>query len=103
MSKILFMVLIVALWAICSIVISIFKSEKEYQKKIKELGKKLKAIKEKKERWKLEPKVGQKAISDVNYERAKKDKLERDLTTFGIFLKKASPVTLHRFNRINLR
>ncbi len=36
-------------------------------------------IKEKKGPWKLETKVGQKAISDVNYERAKKDKLERDL------------------------
>ena len=82
MSNIHYIVLIVALWAICSIVISIFKSEKEYQKKIKELEKKLKAIKEKKERWKLEPKVGQKALSDVNYERAKKDKLERDLTTW---------------------
>ena len=90
MSNIHYIVLIVALWAICSIVISIFKSEKEYQKKIKELKQKLgewratgesigKAIKEKKERWKLEPKVGQEAISDVNYERAKKDKLERDL------------------------
>ena len=82
MSKILFMVLIVALWAICSMVISIFKSKKEYQKEIKELEKKLKAIKETKGRWKLEPKVGQKAISDVNYERAKKDKWERDLTTW---------------------
>ena len=82
MSKILFMVLIVALWAICSMVISIFKSKKEYQKEIKELEKKLKAIKKTKGRWKLEPKVGQKAISDVNYERAKKDKLERDLTTW---------------------
>ena len=29
---------------------------------------------------KLRPKVDQKAISDVNYERAKKDKLERNLT-----------------------
>ena len=76
------MVLIVALWAICSMVISIFKSKKEYQKEIKELEKKLKAIKETKGRWKLEPKVGQKAISDVNYERAKKDKWERDLTTW---------------------
>ena len=82
MSKILFMVLIVALWAICSMVISIFKSKKEYQKEIKELEKKLKAIKKTKGRWKLEPKVGQKAISDVNYERAKKDKWERDLTTW---------------------
>ena len=82
MSKILFMVLIVALWAICSMVISIFKPKKEYQKEIKELEKKLKAIKETKGRWKLEPKVGQKAISDVDYERAKKDKLERDLTTW---------------------
>ena len=82
MSKILFMVLIVALWAICSMVISIFKPKKEYQKEIKELEKKLKAIKETKGRWKLEPKVGQKAISDVNYERAKKDKWERDLTTW---------------------
>ena len=82
MSKILFMVLIVALWAICSMVISIFKSKKEYQKEIKELEKKLKAIKETKGRWKLEPKVGRKAISDVNYERAKKNKWERDLTTW---------------------
>ena len=82
MSKILFMVLIVALWAICSMVISIFKPKKEYQKEIKELEKKLKAIKKTKGRWKLEPKVGQKAISDVNYERAKKDKWERDLTTW---------------------
>ena len=82
MSNIHSVVLIVALWAICSIVISIFKSEKEYQKKNKELGKKLKAIKEKKERLKLEQKVGQEAISDVNYERAKKDKLGRDLTTW---------------------
>ena len=84
MSKIHYIVLIVALWAIYSIVISIFKSEKEYQKRIKELEKKIKAIKEKKERLKLEPKVDQKAISDVNYEdvnyeRAKKDKLERNL------------------------
>jgi len=39
-------------------------------------------IKEKKNTWKLEPKVGQEAISDVNYERAKKDKLERDLKTW---------------------
>ena len=76
------MVLIVALWAICSMVISIFKPKKEYQKEIKELEKKLKAIKETKGRWKLEPKVGQKAISDVNYERAKKDKWEGDLTTW---------------------
>ena len=82
MSNIHYIVLIVALWAIYSIVISIFKSEKEYQKKIKELEKKLKAIKEKKERLKLEPKVGQEAISDVNYERAKMDKLERDITTW---------------------
>ena len=82
MSKILFMVLIVAFWAICSMVISIFKPKKEYQKEIKELEKKLKAIKETKGRWKLEPKVGQKAISDVNYEMAKKDKWERDLTTW---------------------
>ena len=29
--------------------------------------------------FKLRPKVDQKAISDVNYERAKKDKLERNL------------------------
>ena len=82
MSKILFMVLIVALWAICSMVISIFKPKKEYQKEIKELEKKLKAIKETKGRWKLEPKVGQKAIPDVDYESAKKDKWERDLTTW---------------------
>ena len=82
MSNIHYIILIVALWAIYLIFIFLFKSEKEYQKKIKELGKKLKAIKEKKETWKLEPKVGQEAISDVNYERAKKDKLERDLTTW---------------------
>ena len=80
MSKILFMVLIVALWlwAFCSMVISIFKPKKEFQKEIKELEKKLKAI----GRWKLEPKVGQEAISDVNYDRAKKDKWGRDLTTW---------------------
>ena len=47
MSKILFMVLIVALWAICSMVISIFKSENEYQKRIKELEKKIKEKKRK--------------------------------------------------------
>ena len=82
MRNIHYIVLMVALWAIYSIVISIFKSEKEYQKKIKELEKKLKAIKEKKERLKLEPRVGQEAISDVNYERAKKDKLERNLKTW---------------------
>jgi len=39
-------------------------------------------IKEKKNTWKLEPEVSQKAISDVNYERTKKDKLERDLKTW---------------------
>ena len=44
-------------------------------------------IKEKKNTWRLEPKVSQKAISDVNYEdvnyeRAKKDKLERNLKTW---------------------
>ena len=79
MSNIHYIVLIVALWAICSIVISIFKSEKEYQKKVKELEKTLKGIKEKKETWELEPKVDQKAISDVDYERAKKDMLEKGL------------------------
>ena len=71
MSNIHYIVLIVALWAIYLIFIFLFK----------------KGIKEKKETWKLEPKVGQEAISDVNYERAKdvnyerakKDKLERDL------------------------
>ena len=63
MSSIHSVVLIVALWAIYLIFIPLFK----------------KRIKEKKETWKLEPKVGQEAISDVNYERAKKDKLERDL------------------------
>ena len=82
MSNIHYIVLIVVLWAIYSIVISIFKSEKRYQKRIKELEKKIKGIKEKKETWKLEPKVGQEAISDVNYERAKMDKLERDVTTW---------------------
>ena len=55
------------------------KLEKKYQKKVKEAEKKLEGITEKKEALKLEPKVGQKAISDVDYERAKKDKLERDL------------------------
>ena len=79
MSNIHYIVLIGALWTIYLIFIFLFKSEKEYQKKIKELEKKLKRIKEKKETWKLEPKVGQEAISDVNYERTKKDKLERDL------------------------
>ena len=82
MSSIHYIVLIVALWAIYLIFIFLFKSEKKYQKKVKELEKKLKGIKEKKETWKLEPKVGQEAISDVNYERAKKDKLERDLNAW---------------------
>ena len=82
MSNIHYIVLIVALWAIYLIFIFLFKSEKKYQKKVKELEKKLKAIKETKGRWKLEPKVGQKAISDVNYDRAKKDKWGRDLTTW---------------------
>ena len=66
MSNIHYIVLIVALWAIYLIFIPLFK----------------KRIKVKKETWKLEPKVGQEAISDVNYERAKKDKWERDLTTW---------------------
>ena len=81
MGNIRYIILIVALWAIYLLFIFLFKSEKGYQKKVM-LEKKLKGIKEKKETWKLEPKVGQKAISDVNYERAKKDKLERDLTTW---------------------
>ena len=59
--------------------IFLFKSEKEYQKKVKELEKTLKGIKEKKETWELEPRVDQKAISDVDYERAKKDMLEKGL------------------------
>ena len=79
MSNIHSVVLIVALWAIYLIFIFLFKSEKEYQKKVKELEKTLKGIKEKKETWELEPKVDQKAISDVDYERAKKDMLERGL------------------------
>ena len=66
MSNIHYIVLIVALWAIYLIFIFLFK----------------KGIKEKKGPWKLETKVGQKAISDVNYERAKKDKLERDLNAW---------------------
>ena len=82
MSNIHYIVLIVALWAIYLIFIFLFKSEKKYQKKVKELEKKLKGIKEKKETWKLEPKVDQKSISDVDYERAKKDKLKRDLNTW---------------------
>ena len=79
MSNIHYIVLIVALWAIYLIFIFLFKSEKKYQKKVKELEKKLKGIKEKKETWELESKVDQKAISDVDYERAKKDMLEKDL------------------------
>jgi uncharacterized protein YoxC len=79
MSNIHYIVLIVALWAIYLIFIFLFKSEKEYQKKVKELEKTLKGIKEKKETWELEPKVDQKAISDVDYERAKKDMLEKGL------------------------
>ena len=82
MSNIHYIVLIVALWAIYLIFIFLFKSEKKYQKKVKELEKKLKGIKEKKETWELEPKVDQKAISDVDYERAKKNKLERDLNAW---------------------
>ena len=79
MSNIHYIILIVALWAIYLIFIFLFKSEKGYQKKVKELEKKLKGIKEKKETWELEPKVDQKAISDVDYERAKKDMLEKGL------------------------
>ena len=79
MSNIHSVVLIVALWAIYLIFIFLFKSEKKYQKKVKELEKKLKGIKEKKETWELEPKVDQKAISDVDYERANKDMLEKGL------------------------
>ena len=79
MSNIHYIVLIVVLWAIYLIFIFLFKSEKKYQKKVKELEKKLKGIKEKKETWELEPKVDQKAISDVDYERAKKDMLEKGL------------------------
>ena len=79
MSNIHYIVLIVALWAIYLIFIFLFKSESKYQKKVKELEKKLKGIKEKKETWELEPKVDQKAISDVDYERAKKDMLEKSL------------------------
>jgi len=79
MSNIHYIILIVALWAIYLIFIFLFKSEKEYQKKVKELEKTLKGIKEKKETWELEPKVDQKAISDVDYERAKKDMLEKSL------------------------
>ena len=79
MSNIHYIILIVALWAIYLIFIFLFKSEKKYQKKVKELEKKLKGIKEKKETWELEPKVDQKAISAVDYERAKKDVLEKGL------------------------
>ena len=79
MSNIHYIVLIVALWAIYLVFIFLFKPEKKYQKKVKEAEKKLEGITEKKEALKLEPKVGQKAISDVDYERAKKDMLERDL------------------------
>ena len=79
MGNIHYIILIVALWAIYLIFIFLFKSEKKYQKKVKELEKKLKGIKEKKETWELEPKVDQKAISDVDYERAKKDMLEKGL------------------------
>ena len=79
MSNIHYIVLIGALWTIYLIFIFLFKSEKEYQKKVKELEKTLKGIKEKKETWELEPKVDQKAISDVDYERAKKDMLEKGL------------------------
>ena len=79
MSNIHYIILIVALWAIYLIFIFLFKSEKKYQKKVKESEKKLKGIKEKKETWELEPKVDQKAISDVDYERAKKDMLEKGL------------------------
>ena len=63
MSNIHYIVLIVALWTIYLIFIFLFK----------------KGIKEKKETWELEPKVDQKAISDVDYERAKKDMLEKSL------------------------
>ena len=58
MSNIHYIVLIVALWAIYLIIIVLFK----------------KGPKEKKKTWKLEPNVGQEAISHVNYDRSKKDK-----------------------------
>ena len=82
MSNTHYIVLIVALWGIYLVFTFRSKLEKKYQKKVKEAEKKLEGITEKKEALKLEPKVGQKAISDVNYERAKKDKWERDLTTW---------------------
>ena len=73
MSNIHYIVLIVALWAIYLIFIFLWK----------------KWIKEKKNAWKLEltgrieeRKVVQKAISDLNNETAKKDKLERDLNAW---------------------
>jgi len=69
MSNINYIALIVDLWGMYLRFIFLFK----------------KWIKEKKNTWKLEPKVGQEAISDVNYERAKKDKLERDLEVWKRF------------------
>ena len=82
MGNIHYIILIVALWSIYLVFTFRSKLEKKHQKKVKEAEKKIGGITEKKEALKLEPKVGQKAILDVNYEKAKKDKWERDLKTW---------------------
>ena len=82
MSNIHYIILIVALWSIYLVFTFRSKLDKKYQKKVKETEKKIEEITEKKEALKLEPKVDQKAILDVDYERAKKDKLKRDLNTW---------------------
>jgi hypothetical protein len=71
MSNIHYIILIVALWSIYLVFTFRPKLEKKYQKKVKEIEKKIEGVTEKKE-----------AISDVNYEKAKKDKRERDLNTW---------------------
>ena len=87
MSNIHYIILIVALWSIYLVFTFRSKLEKKYQKKVKETEKKIEEITEKKEALKLEPKVGQESFSDVNYEKAKKDKRERDLKTWkGLYL-----------------
>jgi len=79
MGNIHYIILIVALWSIYLVFTFRSKLEKKYQKKDKEAEKKIGGITEKKEALKLEPKVGQEAIPDVNYEKARKDRRERDL------------------------
>ena len=79
MGNIHYIILIVSLLSIYLVFTFRSKLENKYQKKVKEAEKKIVVITEKKEALKLEPKVGQESISDVNYEKAKKNMLEKGL------------------------